>query len=154
MITEMKPDPLHHLLPCDAGPLVPHRPPMLLVSRLIAKADDSITGSESIIEAVVPLTGPFLENGRLLPEYYIEVMAQAIAVSDGFPQEKGKKPATGLLTGIDSFSWIGSARPGEILRITVCKTFEFGAAFIIEGSISSASGRIADGRLKIWKLEE
>ena len=72
-------------LPCDAGPLIPHQPPMLLVSRLIEKADDSIEGSVSIIEAVVPHTGPFIDNGHLLPEYYVEVMAQAIASSDGYP---------------------------------------------------------------------
>ncbi len=150
----MTPDTLQNTLPCDAGPLIPHRPPMLLVSRLIEKADDSIEGSVSIIEAVVPRTGPFVDSDRLLPEYYIEVMAQAIAASDGFPHEEGKKPATGLLTGIDDFSWTGNARPGDLLRITVCKTFEFGAAFIIAGSISDASGQIAEGRLKIWKIEE
>lgn len=145
---------IHSTLPCDAGPLIPHQPPMLLVNSLIEKADDSIEGSVSIIEAVVPQTGPFINNGHLLPEYYIEVMAQAIAASDGFPPEEKKKPATGLLTGIDSFSWTGTGAPGELIRITVCKTFEFGAAFIISGSISNESGQIAEGQLKIWKLEE
>ncbi len=150
----MKHADIHNTLPCDAGPLIPHQPPMLLVSRLIEKADDSIEGSESIIEAIVPRTGPFIDNGHLLPEYYVEVMAQAIAASDGFPREEGKKPATGLLTGIDTFSWTASAKPGDLIRITVCKTFEFGAAFIISGSISDKSGQLAQGQLKIWKVEE
>lgn len=141
-------------LPCDAGMLIPHQSPMLLVSRLIQKADDNVEESVSIIEAEVPFSGPFIDNGRLLQEYYIEVLAQAIAASDGFPQEEGKKPATGLLTGIDNFSWTGNAEPGECLRITVRKTFEFGSAFIIEGFIHGDSGKIAEGQLKIWKLEE
>ena len=150
----MKPENIQNTLPCDAGPLIPHQPPMLLVNRLIEKADDSIEGSESIIEAVVPHTGPFLKNGRLLPEYYIEVLAQAVAASDGFPYEEGKKPATGLLAGIDEFSWTSKAKPGDLIRITVRKTFEFGAAFILSGFISNESGQIAKGQLKIWKIEE
>ena len=141
-------------LPCDARELIPHQPPMLLVSRLIEKADDAIEDSISIIEAEAPMNGPFVNNGHLLQEYYIEVMAQAIAASDGYPEVKGKKPATGLLTGIDGFSWTGSVRPGERIRISIRKTFEFGSAFIIDGIIQGESGTIAQGQLKIWKLEE
>lgn len=141
-------------LPCDAGQLIPHEPPMLLVSTLIEKADDAIEDSVSIIEAEIPVSGPFLFNGDLLPEYYIEVMAQAVAASDGFPIVEGKKPATGLLTGIEDFSWSGNASPGERIRIQVRKTFEFGSAFILDGVIHSETGKIAQGKLKIWKLED
>ncbi|MCL7487567.1 MAG: hypothetical protein M8357_05260 [Desulfobulbaceae bacterium] len=144
----------HIPLLCAAGRLVPHKPPMLLVSRLIEKVDNSIEDNISIVEAEVPGGGPFVLNGALLPEYYIEVMAQAIAASDGYPKVEGKKPATGLLTGIEEFSWIGNARPGERIRITLRKVFEFGAAFIFSGSIRGDSGQIAAGRLKIWKVEE
>lgn len=141
-------------LPCDAARLIPHEPPMLLVRTLLEKADNEVEDCVSIIEAEIPEHGPFVCNGRLLPEYFIEVMAQAIAASDGFPQEKGKKPNTGLLTGIDGFKWTGSAEQGERIRIKVCKTFEFGSAFIFSGIIEGTSGTIAEGQLKIWKLEE
>lgn len=141
-------------LPCDAGRLIPHQPPMLLVSKLVEKADDAIENSMSIAEAVTPVDGPFVEKGELLQEYYIEVMAQAIAASDGYPIVEGKKPATGLLTGINGFSWHGSAEPGEPITIHIRKTFEFGAAFIFAGVITGASGKIAEGELKIWKVEE
>jgi predicted hotdog family 3-hydroxylacyl-ACP dehydratase len=141
-------------LPCAADMLIPHGPPMLLVSRLITKADDAVENSESIIEAVTPQDGPFVENDHLLQEYYIEVMAQAIAASDGYPVEEGKKPATGLLTGIDEFTWHENARLGERITIHVRKTFEFGTAFIFAGFIEGESGKIASGQLKIWKVEE
>lgn len=144
----------NNTLPCDATGLIPHEPPMLLVSRLIEKADEGIDGGVSIIEAEVPQSGPFVDNGFLLQEYYIEVMAQAIAASDGFPQQEGEKPATGLLTGINGFCWTGSAEPGERIRITIRKTFEFGSAFIFDGIIDGKSGKIAEGQLKIWKLEQ
>ena len=141
-------------LPCGAGLLIPHAPPLLLVTRLIEKADDSIEDSISIIEATTPTSGPFVERGNLLQEYYIEVMAQAIAASDGYPVVEGKKPATGLLTGIDGFTWLGSAHSGESITIHIRKTFEFGNAFIFEGVIQGESGKIAQGQLKIWKMEE
>lgn len=150
----MTPETHPNTLPCDAGPLIPHQPPMLLVSRLLKKADDSVADSVSIIEAVVPRSGPFFKNGFLLPEYYIEVMAQAVATSDGHPRKEGKKPPTGLLAGIDEFSWTGKARPGDLIHITLRKTFEFGSAFILSGFISNESGQIAKGQLKIWKIEE
>lgn len=141
-------------LPCDAGQLIPHEPPMLLVNRLIAKADDTTEDSISIIEAKTPKDGPFVNNGHLLHEYYIEVMAQAIAASDGFPLVEGKKPATGLLTGIDEFAWLGDAKLGEKITIRIRKTFEFGSAFIFAGTIHGESGMIAQGQLKIWKMVE
>ena len=144
----------YNTLPCDAGVLIPHEPPMLLVSKLIKIEDESVEGDVSIIEAEAPETGPFVSNGAILPEYYIEVMAQAIAAKDGFPMDEGKTPATGLLTGIEDFSWQTAAKCGEIIRIQVRKTFEFGSAFIIEGTIQGISGEIARGKLKIWKLEK
>lgn len=150
----MKPENPEHTLPCEAAPLIPHEPPMLLVHRLLHKADDSVADSESVIEAVVPESGPFVKDGVLLPEYYIEVLAQASAASDGFPPERDKKPATGLLTGIDAFTWTAHAKPGSLIRIAIRKTFEFGSAFILAGVITGESGTIAEGQLKIWKMEE
>lgn len=141
-------------LPCDAAGLIPHETPMLLVSKLTEKADDNIEESISTIEAIIPKDGPFICNHVLLPEYYVEVMAQAIAASDGFPVVEGKKPVTGLLTGIEDFSWQATAKPGESITIRVRKTFEFGSAFIFEGIIQGPSGEVAKGQLKIWKLEK
>ena len=91
-------------LPCDASPLVPHGPPMLLVSRLIEKADEDDEHGVSVVEATVPRSGPFILNNSVLPEYCIEVMAQAIATVDGYPLQENSPPSTGFLTGIDSFS--------------------------------------------------
>lgn len=145
---------IHNSLPCDAGRLIPHEPPMLLVQTLVEKKEDGVEGSVSVVEAEIPRSGPFVCDGRLLPEYYIEVMAQAIAASDGYPQVEGKHPATGLLTGIDGFSWTGKAQPGDLIRITLCKTFEFGSAFIFSGSIQCGDEQIAEGQLKIWRVEE
>ena len=147
----------HHFrapaLPCDAGALVPHAPPMALLNRLHKKADEDIDGDTSHLEAIVPDSGPFVHNAVLLPEYFVEVMAQAVAAVDGFPPQKGKAPAKGFLAGIDSFTWNGTAAPGDRLEITLEKTFSFGAAYIFTGTITGPEGELARGQLKIWKAE-
>jgi len=140
-------------LPCDASLLVPHEPPMLLVRRLIEKADEDDENGISVIEATVPHSGPFIFNNSVLPEYCIEVMAQAIASVDGYPLQEGRSPSTGFLAGVDSFSWSGSPEPGEDLRILLKKTFSFGSVYVFSGSIIGPSGQLAEGQLKIWKME-
>lgn len=141
-------------LPCDAALLVPHKPPMLLVSRLIEKADEDDENGISLVEASVPVSGPFVFGNKVLPEYCIEVMAQAIASVDGYPPEEKNSPPTGFLAGVDSFSWSGVPKPGENVRIHLKKTFSFGAAYVFSGSITGSAGQLAEGQLKIWKVEE
>ncbi len=140
-------------LPCDASLLVPHQPPMLLISRLIEKADEDDEQGISVVEALVPDSGPFVSGGTVLPEYCIEVMAQAIAAVDGYPVEAETSPSTGFLAGVDSFSWDRIPQPGETLRILLQKTFSFGPAYVFSGSLTGPAGKIAEGRLKIWKME-
>ncbi|GAB4335735.1 MAG: hypothetical protein Kow0089_05590 [Desulfobulbaceae bacterium] len=139
-------------LPCDAAELIPHRPPMRLVDRLVHKGEET-EADPTVIEAVVPEAGPFVGDAGLEPEYFIEVMAQSVAAGDGFPPESDTPPATGFLAGIDTFSWYATARPGDRLEVRVFKVFEFGSAFIFEGVITRAGERIAAGRLKIWRAE-
>ncbi len=141
-------------LPCDAGALIPHEPPMVLLNRLIRKADEDIDGDTSFLDAIVPDAGPFVDSGVVLPEYFVELMAQAVAAVDGYPPKKGKAPAKGFLAGIDSFSWSGSARPGDLLKISLQKTFSFGSAFIFTGTVTGPAGELGRGQLKIWKVEE
>lgn len=140
-------------LPCDASQLVPHKPPMRLINRLIKKADD-INSEFSVVEAIVPDSGPFLDNDRVLPEYCMEIMAQAVAAIDGYPPCNKKSPATGFLAGIDSFSWSGYPEPGMRLQIKVRQILSFGSACVFSGSIIADSGPIAHGQLKIWKVED
>ena len=140
-------------LPCDASLLVPHKAPMLLVSSLIEKADEDDENGVSLVAASVPVSGPFIFNNCVLPEYCIEVMAQAIASVDGYPPDESTSPATGFLAGIDSFSWTDLPKPGEAIRIHLKKTFSFGSAYVFSGSITGSAGELAQGQLKIWKPE-
>ena len=127
---------------------------MLLVSRLIEKADEDDENGISLVEATVPGSGPFIFNNEVLPEYCIEVMAQAIASVDGYPPQEDNSPLTGFLAGVDSFSWYSLPKPGEDIRVHLKKTFSFGSAYVFTGSISGPVGQLAEGQLKIWKMEK
>ena len=153
MTTPLKDHSRPTTLPCDAVTLIPHEPPMALLNRLRKKADEDIDSDVSRLDAIVPDAGPFVDNGVLLPEYFVELMAQAVAAVDGFPPKQEEAPAKGFLAGIDSFTWSGTAEPGALLEIILQKTFSFGSAYIFTGTVTGPEGELARGQLKIWKVE-
>ena len=133
-------------LPCPADRLVPHRPPMLIVRELLERQGDT-----ALVAAQVPAAGIWVNQGGVLPEYYVELVAQAIAAANGYDAlQEGKPPANGFLVGVDEFHWLAAAAPGERLLVTVEKTFEFGAVKIIRGTVRNDAGIKADGEIKVW----
>lgn len=133
-------------LPHPVTEFLPHRPPMLLVATLLERSQ------EAVVEATVPATGIWLgENSRVLPEYYIELVAQAMAAVNGYDaRQAGKEPEGGMLVGVDRFSLLALPDPGRTVWIDVAKTFEFGAVKIVNGSVRDAGGKLAEVKLKIW----
>ena len=138
-------------LPYPAQLLVPHRPPMLLIHQLLEKHEDT-----AVTEAVVPSKGIFVDPNRgLLPEYIIELVAQSMAAANGFDaKQNGQIPPRGFLVGIDRFSWMVKAHPGEILRIELKKAFQFQTVTIMEGRVIGPNGPVACGELKVWEEKE
>jgi 3-hydroxymyristoyl/3-hydroxydecanoyl-(acyl carrier protein) dehydratase len=115
-------------LPCPAEMLVPHRPPMLLIDRLIERKGDM-----AVAEARVPQKGPCVDvNG------YDALL-------------EGKKPNDGFLVGIDDFSWNTAPLPNKTLQVKVEKTFEFGVVKIIRGEVLCNDVLLAKGEIKVWE---
>ncbi len=135
-------------LPMPAQLLVPHRPPMLLIRRLLERHGDM-----AVTDAVVPTEGIFLDpQAGLLPEYFAELIAQSIAAINGFDaRQEGRSPLNGFLVGIDNFSWIDRALPGETMRVELNRTFEFGAVTIMHGLVRAPMGQIAHGEIRVWE---
>ena len=131
--------------------LVPQRPPMLLVNRLVARDRDA---NFSAVEALAPVDGIFVEQGwGILPEYFIELVAQAMAAVNGYDGlVDGEEAGRGFLVGIDDFSWQGTAEPGELLRIELKKNFEFGPVTVMVGQVLNGAGEVlAGGEIKAWE---
>ena len=137
-------------LPCDVDHLVPQRLPMLIVQRLHERM-----GDRALVEAEVPAEGIWVSPGQgLLPEFYVEVIAQAMAAVNGFDAIRdGHAPRDGFLVGVDGFNWQRTAVPGERLFIEIEKTFEFGAVNIIHGLVRNDKEEIAAGEIKVWQGE-
>ena len=138
-------------LPCPAVELVPQRPPMLLIDRLVGRDRDA---NFSVIEASAPAAGIFVEKGGgILPEYFIELVAQAMAAINGYDSlADGGKTGRGFLVGVEDFSWQGTAEPGELLRIELKKNFEFGPVTVMVGKVLNGAGEVlAGGEIKAWE---
>lgn len=134
-------------LPVEAVSFLPHRPPMLFVERLLERE-----GDRAVAETRLPSTGIAVCNGRLLPEYFIELIAQTAALANGYDLFCEDKPPTdGMLVGIDSFSTVDNVSTGRVVRIETDKTFSFGPVNVIHGSIWDGELQLATGEIKVWE---
>lgn len=135
------------LLPRDALNLVPHRPPMLLVGSLIAREDDF-----AIATARLPEDGPWVSGGQVAPEYLIELVAQTVAMANGYDcLREDRKPHDGMLVGVDRFCFSGTAGAGEDVRIETRLVLEFGGVTVLHGEVWSMKELLAEGDLKVWE---
>lgn len=134
-------------LPCPAACLVPHRPPMLLVESLLAR-----DGNRASARAVLPAAGIGATDGRLLPEYLVELVAQTAAMASGYEALALGRPASGgMLAGIDGFTFAGRAAAGSVVRIETEEQFAFGAIRLIHGEVFAGPELLASGDIKVWE---
>jgi predicted hotdog family 3-hydroxylacyl-ACP dehydratase len=134
-------------LPLPAELLLPHRSAMLFVESLVRRWDESSTA-----KAVLPKSGICLSEGKLLPEFFIELVAQATAMANGYDALcAGVSRKNGMLVGVDTFSFPGKVEMGSTVRIETEKTFEFGAVKIIHGEVWDADELLAAGDIKVWE---
>ena len=124
---------------------------MLLVGRLLHRDRDV---EFAVVEAVVPEGGVFVDPaGELLPEYFIELVAQSMAAVNGYDCRcDGLASGRGFLVGIDGFFWDGGAVSGETLQVEIAKIFEFGAVTVMKGQVlNKAAEVLAGGEIKAWE---
>lgn len=137
--------------PCLANNYVPHQPPILCVDKIL----DIQGTSKALIEATVPGEGPFFGSDGIIPEYFIELLAQAIAAAEGFRHKKSNLlKHRGMLASIDKFAIYKQANPGNKLLIKLQKTMEFGSFIIVEGRVLQEECLLAEGCFKIWHQDQ
>ena len=134
-------------LPQIAETLLPHRPPMLLVETLVERQ-----GSRAVAMAILPTTGPFVCGGYVIPEYFIELIAQTAALGNCFDARAcGTATRNGMLVGVDSFSWPRQAPIGIPVSIATNITFVFGAVKVVSGEVHAGEELLAAGDIKVWE---
>jgi len=124
---------------------------MLFIDTLLERFADRATAS-----AVVPENGICVDPAQgVIPEFFIEVIAQTMAAVNGYDAlRNGKKPHDGFLVGIDEFTFGVTPAAGRIIRIEIEKTFEFGKVKIIRGEVFDGDMLLASGTIKVWENED
>jgi radical SAM protein with 4Fe4S-binding SPASM domain len=135
-------------LPIDAGRVIPHKPPMLMIDRLLEVKDRA-----SVSEMTVRSDMIFVdENGKLDDASYPEVISQAVAAQEGFRRIGSRTPLVeGFLLGIKKLEILGESYVGDTLRISLYKASRFGDFGILDGKVYNGENLVARGEIKVWQ---
>jgi predicted hotdog family 3-hydroxylacyl-ACP dehydratase len=141
-------DPL--ALPMDAERLIPHRPPMRLVDRLLSFEDGGGL-TESRLPAGSVLAG---EDGAVDPVALVELIAQSYATVKGYDDRvHGRPVAEGFLVGIRKLRIPGKAFAGDRLLTSVKTVGTFEGFAVVEGAVARDGETIASGTMKLWIVD-
>ena len=135
--------------PISAQRLIPHRPPMRLVERLLEIDNDG-----GVVESV-PLSGSesrlFDKRDNAEIPLFGELIAQAYAAIKGYHDlSRGISIQRGFLVGIRKVALMGPIPRYEKLRIRVKTSGEFGGFYLADGEILHEDRLIAAGSIKLW----
>src|SRR5512137_2669402 len=134
-------------LPVTANIVLPHRPPMCLVDRLV-EFDDNSGGVEACIGPDSLLVD---KDGALDRVVFIELNAQSYAAVKGYSDLLGgKEIKKGFLVAAKQIELNGRAAPGDLLRIRVTTTGVVGDFNIADGVITKGDMVLASGNITVW----
>ncbi len=141
-------------LPHSAADLMPHQRPMRLIDTVLSVEPDG----SGMAEAGIRADNIFLDqDGALLPEALVELMAQAFAAVSGSSDLQAGRPGwTGYLVGVKKVTFPTpqpdqpSVSVGDRLTVGVRPTGEFAGFVIIDAEVRRQDALLAQGELKIW----
>lgn len=131
--------------------LVPHRPPILAVDRVLAVTDDFAEA-----EFRVPIAAADADaEGNLWEQTLVEGLAQtASALHATSARRAGRRIARGMLVGIQRFEVRRRARVGETLHYRVELIRELRPLSLVRGIASVGDEVLAQGELKFYVEDE
>jgi 3-hydroxyacyl-[acyl-carrier-protein] dehydratase len=133
-------------LPHAAENLLPHRPPMMLIDRLLTCGEDRSGSAEVKLHADCVLV-----DGTLNRVALVEMMAQTYAAINGYEDiSQGKPVKEGFLVGIRKSRFLAEARVGDRLTIDVANIGTMDGFHMIRASVRRDETILAEGTLKLW----
>jgi predicted hotdog family 3-hydroxylacyl-ACP dehydratase len=134
-------------LPVPVEMLLPHRKPMCLVDRLVEFRDAS-----GVVEALVGQESPLVaEDGCLDRIAFIELIAQSYATVRGYSDLlRGEEVRKGFLVAAKMVEVKKAAAAGDVLRISVTTTGEFGDFTLADGVVRKEGEILASGNITVW----
>jgi predicted hotdog family 3-hydroxylacyl-ACP dehydratase len=131
----------------DASTLLPHRPPMRMIDRLV----DAGPGT-ACAEAVLG-DGHFgVAGGRVLEAALVECVAQTAAAQKALGAG-GAPAAPGLLAGVSAFRVFRRPAAGERLTIRTKDEKRLGPMSLVAGDVFVGGERVAAGQLKLFDAQ-
>jgi predicted hotdog family 3-hydroxylacyl-ACP dehydratase len=130
--------------------LIPQRPPIVMVDKLIAVADKKTTTGLTIQAGNI-----FVMDGQFREPGLIENIAQSAAVGVGyFYRNRNEKVPTGFIGAVKNLSihFLPQAGSDIITEITI--EHEVMNATIIRGIISQDGQIVAEGEMKIFLMQD
>ena len=134
-------------LPMPIEDLLPQRPPMLLLNRLL-----SCTATEGTVEALISPGNLFrLPDDTIHAAALIELMAQAYAAVHGYQDRlAGQAVGIGFLAGVSNAAVHGTARIGDRLLVSVRQTALIKPFARAEAQVVRDGETIAEGELTLF----
>lgn len=131
--------------------LIPHRPPMVLISRMRELNEERAIGEVDITE-----TSMFFENGHVPAWIGIEYVAQTIAAYSGhLGRFNGGGPAIGLLLGARRYrSTVDGFKAGQTLQVKVEPVLIDGDMGSFKGTIAVEGETVAEVTMTTYKPDE
>lgn len=135
-------------LPVDVARVIPHKPPMLLIDRLL-EIGDRVSVSEMTVRREMIFVD---DDGRLDDSSYPEIISQAVAAQEGFRRIGSSRPLTeGFLLGVKKLEILGVSYVGDTLRVSLYKASRFGDFGILDGKVYNGETLVARGEIKVWQ---
>ena len=138
-------------LPCPAERLLLHRRPMLLIDSLVEREGDRAAA----VASITPESICYSSDRGVLPEFFIEIMAQTMAAANGYDALLlDSRPKDGFIVGLDKFT-LDSLPTGETeFLIRIEKTMEFAAMKVMLGQVLCQERTVATVELKVWEQDQ
>jgi 3-hydroxyacyl-[acyl-carrier-protein] dehydratase len=128
---------------------IPHRPPFLMVDKLVSVSDTS-----TVSNFVIKEDNLFCENGYFYEGGLIENIAQTVAAGAGYRMTgEDNKNTIGMIGSIKKLSIARRPSLGEVLETGIKLITEFENALVVEGTVLSKNEIIAQCQMNIFILK-
>jgi predicted hotdog family 3-hydroxylacyl-ACP dehydratase len=135
------------VFPIPAEQLIPHRPPIRIVDRLL-----SYDGLQGVVESVIPFESLYVkDDGSIEQAALVELIAQSFAAVKGYADlHEGKPVSKGFLVGVKGFIFHETANSGDRLLVFVSRTGETDEFVLAEGRVMRGEEVLASGNVMVW----
>ncbi|OQY19037.1 MAG: hypothetical protein B6I36_05360 [Desulfobacteraceae bacterium 4572_35.1] len=139
--------PEHLILPLDVETLLPHRPPMIMVDKLLEYVDGG-----GKVSTIITDDNIFVDStGCMEIVGVVEIIAQAYAAIKGYDDTINKRQVKhGFLVGSRSLKGYRPPHVGDKLIIEIQTAAVLDQFSVVEGSITCEEELIAEGSVKLW----